>query len=81
MSVNQQAHTGPPYGQSQPGYANYMQPDYGGQQMQSIPASQYGAYNGPVTGYQQAGPPQGRRRGWSLAGGLGFFILLEEWSL
>uniref|UniRef100_A0A8C7E4G3 Protein transport protein Sec24C n=1 Tax=Naja naja TaxID=35670 RepID=A0A8C7E4G3_NAJNA len=58
MSVNQQAHTGPPYGQSQPGYANYMQPDYGGQQMQSIPASQYGAYNGPVTGYQQAGPPQ-----------------------
>ncbi|XP_025028059.1 protein transport protein Sec24C isoform X2 [Python bivittatus] len=59
MSVNQQAHTGPPYGQSQPGYANYMQPDYGGQQMQSVPASQYGAYNGPVTGYQQAGPSQG----------------------
>ncbi|XP_070608180.1 protein transport protein Sec24C isoform X2 [Erythrolamprus reginae] len=59
MSVNQQAHAGPPYGQSQPGYANYMQPDYGGQQMQSAPASQYGAYNGPVTGYQQAGPPQG----------------------
>uniref|UniRef100_A0A8C6Y665 Protein transport protein Sec24C n=1 Tax=Naja naja TaxID=35670 RepID=A0A8C6Y665_NAJNA len=70
MSVNQQAHTGPPYGQSQPGYANYMQPDYGGQQMQSIPASQYGAYNGPVTGYQQAGPPQGRRREWTLSGGL-----------
>uniref|UniRef100_A0A8C6Y3V7 Protein transport protein Sec24C n=1 Tax=Naja naja TaxID=35670 RepID=A0A8C6Y3V7_NAJNA len=67
MSVNQQAHTGPPYGQSQPGYANYMQPDYGGQQMQSIPASQYGAYNGPVTGYQQAGPPQGRRREWTLS--------------
>uniref|UniRef100_A0A0B8RP72 Protein transport protein Sec24C-like n=1 Tax=Philothamnus irregularis TaxID=1899461 RepID=A0A0B8RP72_9SAUR len=60
MSVNQQAHTGPPYGQSQPGYANYMQPDYGGQQMQSIPASQYGAYNGP--GYQQAGLPQGSLR-------------------
>ncbi|XP_063163696.1 protein transport protein Sec24C isoform X1 [Candoia aspera] len=59
MSVNQQAHSGPPYGQSQPGYANYMQPDYRGQQMQSVPASQYGAYNGPVTGYQQAGPPQG----------------------
>uniref|UniRef100_A0A8C5S8B7 Protein transport protein Sec24C n=1 Tax=Laticauda laticaudata TaxID=8630 RepID=A0A8C5S8B7_LATLA len=59
MSVNQQAHTGPPYGQSQPGYANYMQADYGGQQMQSVPTSQYGAYNGPVTGYQQAGPPQG----------------------
>ncbi|KAM6442106.1 protein transport protein Sec24C isoform 1-T3 [Liasis olivaceus] len=59
MSVNQQAHTGPPYGQSQPGYANYMQPDYGGQQMQSVPASQYSAYNGPVTGYQQAGPSHG----------------------
>ncbi|XP_026530035.1 protein transport protein Sec24C isoform X1 [Notechis scutatus] len=59
MSVNQQAHTGPPYGQPQPGYANYMQADYGGQQMQSVPTSQYGAYNGPVTGYQQAGPPQG----------------------
>ncbi|XP_063163699.1 protein transport protein Sec24C isoform X3 [Candoia aspera] len=62
MSVNQQAHSGPPYGQSQPGYANYMQPDYRGQQMQSVPASQYGAYNGPVTGYQQAGPPQGPLR-------------------
>ncbi|XP_032087564.1 protein transport protein Sec24C isoform X2 [Thamnophis elegans] len=59
MSVNQQAHAGPPYGQSQPGYANYMQPDYGGQQMQSVPASQYGAHNGPGTGYQQAGLPQG----------------------
>uniref|UniRef100_A0A2D4F997 Protein transport protein Sec24C n=1 Tax=Micrurus corallinus TaxID=54390 RepID=A0A2D4F997_MICCO len=59
MSVNQQAHTGPPYGQSQPGYGNFMQPDYGGQQMQSVSASQYGAYNGPVTGYQQARPPQG----------------------
>ncbi|KAM6442110.1 protein transport protein Sec24C isoform 3-T6 [Liasis olivaceus] len=62
MSVNQQAHTGPPYGQSQPGYANYMQPDYGGQQMQSVPASQYSAYNGPVTGYQQAGPSHGPLR-------------------
>uniref|UniRef100_A0A2D4F984 Protein transport protein Sec24C n=1 Tax=Micrurus corallinus TaxID=54390 RepID=A0A2D4F984_MICCO len=62
MSVNQQAHTGPPYGQSQPGYGNFMQPDYGGQQMQSVSASQYGAYNGPVTGYQQARPPQGPLR-------------------
>ncbi|KAG8135089.1 putative Protein transport protein [Naja naja] len=55
MSVNQQAHTGPPYGQSQPGYANYMQPDYGGQQMQSIPASQYGYY--PSLGFPSKNPP------------------------
>ncbi|XP_062984893.1 protein transport protein Sec24C isoform X2 [Elgaria multicarinata webbii] len=59
MSVNQQTHTGPPYGQPQPGYAGYLQPGYGGQQIPSVPASQYGAYNGPVTGYQQTGPPQG----------------------
>uniref|UniRef100_A0A8C5S882 Protein transport protein Sec24C n=1 Tax=Laticauda laticaudata TaxID=8630 RepID=A0A8C5S882_LATLA len=69
MSVNQQAHTGPPYGQSQPGYANYMQADYGGQQMQSVPTSQYGAYNGPVTGYQQAGPPQGPLRALPTSSG------------
>ncbi|XP_061490573.1 protein transport protein Sec24C isoform X2 [Rhineura floridana] len=59
MSVNQQTHTGPPYGQPQPGYAGYLQPGYGGQQIPNVPASQYGAYNGPVTGYQQTGPPQG----------------------
>ncbi|XP_053168134.1 protein transport protein Sec24C isoform X2 [Hemicordylus capensis] len=59
MSVNQQAHTGPPYGQPQPGYPAYPQPGYGGQQIPGIPPSQYGAYNGPVTGYQQTGPPQG----------------------
>ncbi|XP_072851060.2 protein transport protein Sec24C isoform X2 [Pogona vitticeps] len=59
MSVNQQTHTGPPYGQPQAGYGGYLQPSYGGQQIPSVPVSQYGAYNGPVTAYQQPGPPQG----------------------
>ncbi|KAH0624357.1 hypothetical protein JD844_031752 [Phrynosoma platyrhinos] len=59
MSVNQQTHAGPPYGQPQPGYPGYLQPAYGGQQIPSVPASQYGAYNGPMTGYQQTAPPQG----------------------
>ncbi|XP_060092639.1 protein transport protein Sec24C isoform X3 [Heteronotia binoei] len=66
MSVNQQAHSGPPYGQPQPGYPGYPQPGYGGQQMP--PSSQYGAYNGPVTGYQQMGPPQGSLRAPAASG-------------
>ncbi|NWR43453.1 SC24C protein, partial [Regulus satrapa] len=60
MSVNQQAHTGPPYGQPQPGYQGYQQPAYGGQSLPGLPQSQYGAYNGP--GYQQPLPPQGSLR-------------------
>ncbi|XP_009887073.1 PREDICTED: protein transport protein Sec24C isoform X1 [Charadrius vociferus] len=59
MSVNQQAHTGPPYGQPQPGYQGYQQPAYGGQPLPGVPQSQYGAYNGPMPGYQQPVPPQG----------------------
>ncbi|XP_074965609.1 protein transport protein Sec24C isoform X2 [Phalacrocorax aristotelis] len=59
MSVNQQAHTGPPYGQPQPGYQGYQQPVYGGQPLPGVPQSQYGAYNGPMPGYQQPVPPQG----------------------
>ncbi|XP_027556059.1 protein transport protein Sec24C isoform X1 [Neopelma chrysocephalum] len=59
MSVNQQAHTGPPYGQPQPGYQGYQQPAYGGQSLPGVPRSQYGAYNGPTPGYQQPVPPQG----------------------
>ncbi|NXJ78700.1 SC24C protein, partial [Trogon melanurus] len=62
MSVNQQAHTGPPYGQPQPGYQGYQQPAYGGQPLQGVPQSQYGAYNGPMPGYQQPVPPQGSLR-------------------
>ncbi|NXC13034.1 SC24C protein, partial [Corythaeola cristata] len=62
MSVNQQAHTGPPYGQPQPGYQGYQQPAYGGQPLPGIPQSQYGAYNGPMPGYQQPVPPQGSLR-------------------
>ncbi|XP_010077622.1 PREDICTED: protein transport protein Sec24C-like, partial [Pterocles gutturalis] len=59
MSVNQQAHAGPPYGQPQPGYQGYQQPAYGGQPLPGVPQSQYGAYNGPMPGYQQPVPPQG----------------------
>ncbi|XP_053839706.1 protein transport protein Sec24C isoform X4 [Vidua macroura] len=59
MSVNQQAHTGPPYGQPQPGYQGYQQPAYGGQSLPGVPQAQYGAYNGPMPGYQQPVPPQG----------------------
>ncbi|NWH60478.1 SC24C protein, partial [Geococcyx californianus] len=62
MSVNQQAHAGPPYGQPQPGYQGYQQPAYGGQPLPGVPQSQYGAYNGPMPGYQQPGPPQGSLR-------------------
>ncbi|XP_074686759.1 protein transport protein Sec24C isoform X3 [Strix aluco] len=62
MSVNQQAHTGPPYGQPQPGYQGYQQPAYGGQPLPGVPQSQYGAYNGPMPGYQQPVPPQGSLR-------------------
>nr|XP_048714932.1 protein transport protein Sec24C isoform X4 [Caretta caretta] len=59
MSVNQQAHTGLPYGQPQPGYQGYQQSGYGGQQMPGVHHSQYGAYNGPLPGYQQPAPSQG----------------------
>ncbi|XP_061857138.1 protein transport protein Sec24C isoform X3 [Colius striatus] len=62
MSVNQQAHAGPPYGQPQPGYQGYQQPAYGGQPLPAVPQSQYGAYNGPMPGYQQPVPPQGSLR-------------------
>ncbi|NXB74398.1 SC24C protein, partial [Donacobius atricapilla] len=62
MSVNQQAHTGPPYGQPQPGYQGYQQPAFGGQSLPGLPQSQYGAYNGPMPGYQQPAPPQGSLR-------------------
>ncbi|NWR54614.1 SC24C protein, partial [Bucorvus abyssinicus] len=62
MSVNQQAHTGPPYGQPQPGYQGYQQPVYGGQPLPGVPQSQYGAYNGPMPGYQQPVPSQGSLR-------------------
>ncbi|KAM6265860.1 protein transport protein Sec24C isoform 3-T3 [Porphyrio hochstetteri] len=62
MSVNQQAHTGPPYGQPQPGYQGYQQPAYGGQPLPGVPQPQYGAYNGPMPGYQQPVPPQGSLR-------------------
>uniref|UniRef100_A0A7N4PIF1 SEC24 homolog C, COPII coat complex component n=1 Tax=Sarcophilus harrisii TaxID=9305 RepID=A0A7N4PIF1_SARHA len=57
MNVNQPAPPGVPYGQPQPGYTGY-QSSYGGQPGPIIPPSPYGAYNGPVPGYQQL-PPTG----------------------
>ncbi|NWU62604.1 SC24C protein, partial [Pterocles burchelli] len=68
MSVNQQAHAGPPYGQPQPGYQGYQQPAYAGQPLPGVPQSQYGAYNGPMPGYQQPVPPQGSLRAPPTAG-------------
>ncbi|XP_017581385.1 protein transport protein Sec24C isoform X3 [Corvus cornix cornix] len=68
MSVNQQAHTGPPYGQPQPGYQGYQQPAYGAQSLPGVPQSQYGAYNGPMPGYQQPVPPQGSLRAAPTSG-------------
>ncbi|NXH14703.1 SC24C protein, partial [Bucco capensis] len=68
MSVNQQAHTGPSYGQPQPGYQGYQQPAYGGQPLPGVPQLQYGAYNGPMPGYQQPVPPQGPLRAPSTSG-------------
>uniref|UniRef100_A0A8B9CJ93 SEC24 homolog C, COPII coat complex component n=1 Tax=Anser brachyrhynchus TaxID=132585 RepID=A0A8B9CJ93_9AVES len=68
MSVNQQTHTGPPYGQPQPGYQGYQQPAYGGQPLPGVPHSQYGVYNGPMPGYQQPVPPQGSVRAPSTSG-------------
>ncbi|NXD11205.1 SC24C protein, partial [Nothocercus nigrocapillus] len=68
MSVNQQAHAGSPYGQPQPGYQGYQQPGYGGPPLPGVPQSQYGAYNGPVPGYQQPVPTQGSLRGPPTSG-------------
>nr|XP_033797762.1 protein transport protein Sec24C isoform X2 [Geotrypetes seraphini] len=58
MNVNQQAHLGSLYGQSQPGYPGYQQPSYGGQPTMEVPPPHYATYNGPVTGYPQTAPPQ-----------------------
>lgn len=58
MNVNQSAPPVPPFGQNQPIYPGYHQSNYGGQPGPAAPATPYGAYNGPVPGYQQA-PPQG----------------------
>ncbi|XP_074088953.1 protein transport protein Sec24C isoform X1 [Macrotis lagotis] len=56
MNVNQPAPPGVPYGQPQPGYTGF-QSNYGGQPGPMIPPSPYGAYNGPMPGYQQLPPP------------------------
>ncbi|KAI2556227.1 SEC24 homolog C, COPII coat complex component [Homo sapiens] len=58
MNVNQSVPPVPPFGQPQPIYPGYHQSSYGGQSGSTAPAIPYGAYNGPVPGYQQT-PPQG----------------------
>lgn len=57
MNVNQSAPPVPPYGQPQPVYPGYHQSSYGGQPGSTAPPNTYGAYNGPVPGYQQTPPP------------------------
>ncbi|XP_014201964.1 protein transport protein Sec24C isoform X1 [Pan paniscus] len=61
MNVNQSVPPVPPFGQPQPIYPGYHQSSYGGQSGSTAPAIPYGAYNGPVPGYQQT-PPQGMSR-------------------
>nr|KAF6322831.1 SEC24-like protein C, COPII coat complex component [Pipistrellus kuhlii] len=57
MNVNQSAPPVPPYGQPQPVYPGYHQSSFGGQPGSTAPPNTYGAYNGPVPGYQQTPPP------------------------
>ncbi|XP_047682287.1 protein transport protein Sec24C isoform X1 [Prionailurus viverrinus] len=57
MNVNQSAPPMPPFGQPQPVYPGYHQSGYGGQPGSTAPPTSYGAYNGPVPGYQQTPPP------------------------
>ncbi|XP_019300112.2 protein transport protein Sec24C isoform X3 [Panthera pardus] len=57
MNVNQSAPPVPPFGQPQPVYPGYHQSSYGGQPGSTAPPTSYGAYNGPVPGYQQTPPP------------------------
>uniref|UniRef100_A0A8C9PW10 Protein transport protein Sec24C n=1 Tax=Spermophilus dauricus TaxID=99837 RepID=A0A8C9PW10_SPEDA len=61
MNVNQSAAPVPPFGQPQPIYPGYHQSNYGGQPGTTAPPTSYGAYNGPVPGYQQT-LPQGVSR-------------------
>ncbi|XP_032112298.1 protein transport protein Sec24C isoform X1 [Sapajus apella] len=61
MNVNQSIPPVPPFGQPQPVYPGYHQSSYSGQSGSTAPAIPYGAYNGPVPGYQQT-PPQGISR-------------------
>ncbi|EHH19083.1 hypothetical protein EGK_19726 [Macaca mulatta] len=61
MNVNQSVPPVPSFGQPQPVYPGYHQSSYGGQSGSTAPTIPYGAYNGPVPGYQQT-PPQGMSR-------------------
>ncbi|XP_008516034.1 protein transport protein Sec24C isoform X1 [Equus przewalskii] len=57
MNVNQSAPPVPPFGQPQPVYPGYHQSSYGGQPGSTAPPTHYGAYNGPVPGYQETLAP------------------------
>ncbi|XP_032465155.1 protein transport protein Sec24C isoform X3 [Phocoena sinus] len=57
MNVNQSAPPVPPFGQPQPVYLGHHQSSYGGQPGSTTAPTSYGAYNGPVPGYQQTPPP------------------------
>ncbi|XP_026985639.1 protein transport protein Sec24C isoform X1 [Lagenorhynchus albirostris] len=57
MNVNQSAPPVPPFGQPQPVYLGHHQSSYGGQPGPTTAPTSYGAYNGPVPGYQQTPPP------------------------
>ncbi|XP_030629652.1 protein transport protein Sec24C isoform X2 [Chanos chanos] len=63
MSVNQQPHVPPPYGQPQPGYQGYPQSAYGSQHAAGGYPAQYAPYNGPASAYQPGPPLQGPLRG------------------
>uniref|UniRef100_A0A2K6LB65 SEC24 homolog C, COPII coat complex component n=1 Tax=Rhinopithecus bieti TaxID=61621 RepID=A0A2K6LB65_RHIBE len=56
MNVNQSVPPVPSFGQPQPVYPGYHQSSYGGQSGSTAPTIPYGAYNGPVPGYQQTLP-------------------------
>lgn len=56
MNVNQSVPPVPSFGQPQPVYPGYHQSSYGGQSGSTAPTIPYGAYNGPVPGYQQTPP-------------------------
>lgn len=58
MNVNQSAPPVPPFGQPQPIYPGYHQPSYGQPVAAPLPPPpSYGAFNGPISGYQQTPLP------------------------
>ncbi|KAK2098454.1 hypothetical protein P7K49_023905 [Saguinus oedipus] len=79
MNVNQSIPPVPPFGQPQPVYPGYHQSSYSGQSGSTAPAIPYGAYNGPVPGYQQT-PPQAETD-WTESTSALLSPDLSNWSL